>query len=97
MRFEWDEAKRHANIAKHGVDFLDAPEMFEGPMLVAPDTRMEYGESRQIGFGFIQGRLMAVVFTESDSDTVRIISIRKANQREEAQYKKALEDQLGKN
>jgi len=31
VRFEWDEAKRHANIAKHGVDFLDAPEMFEGP------------------------------------------------------------------
>ncbi|OLB02512.1 MAG: hypothetical protein AUH21_05390 [Nitrospirae bacterium 13_2_20CM_62_7] len=97
MRFEWDEAKRHANIAKHGVDFLDAPEMFEGPMLVAPDTRKEYGESRQIGVGFIQGRLMAVVFTERDSDTIRIISIRKANQREEAQYKKALEDQLGKN
>jgi len=46
VRFEWDEAKRHANIAKHGVDFLDAPEMFEGPMLVAPDTRKEYGESR---------------------------------------------------
>jgi len=40
---------------------------------------------------------MAVVFTERDSDTIRIISIRKANQREEAQYKKALEDQLSKN
>src|SRR5947208_9635361 len=46
VRFGWDEAKRHANSAKHGVDFLDAPEMFEGPMLVAPDTRKEYGESR---------------------------------------------------
>lgn len=97
MRFEWDDAKRHTNIAKHGVDFLDAPKMFEGPMLVAPDTRKKYGESRQIGFGFMQGRLMAVVFTERGSDTIRIISIRKANQRETAQYQKALEDQLGKN
>ena len=28
VRFEWDEAKRKANIAKHGIDFLDVPEMF---------------------------------------------------------------------
>jgi uncharacterized DUF497 family protein len=97
VRFEWDEAKRHVNIAKHGVDFLDVPMMFEGPMLVASDTRKEYGESRQIGFGFIQGRLMAVVFTERGSHTIRIISARKANHREETQYKKTVEDKLGKN
>jgi hypothetical protein len=97
VRFEWDEAKRSANLDKHGIDFVDAQEMFEGPMLMAPDTRTEYGETRQIGFGFIRGRLMAVVFTERGPDTIRIISMRKANQREKAHYKKALADQLGKN
>jgi uncharacterized DUF497 family protein len=97
VNFEWDEAKRAANIAKHGIDFLDAPEMFSGPMLVASDIRKEYGESRQIGFGFIHGRLMAVVFTERASGTMRIISIRKANNREKALYQEALADELGKN
>ena len=28
VRLEWDEAKRKMNIAKHGIDFLDVPEMF---------------------------------------------------------------------
>ena len=37
VRFEWDEAKRKANIAKHGLDFLDVLEMFGSLMLVGPD------------------------------------------------------------
>lgn len=58
------EAKRALNFAKHGVDFADVPEMFAGPMLVGPDARKDYGEARQVGFGFIRGRLMVVAFTE---------------------------------
>lgn len=97
VTFEWDEAKRSANIAKHGIDFVDVPEMFGGPMLVAPDARKDYGETRQIGFGFIRGRLVAVVFTERTPETIRIISARKANDREKAQFKESLADQLGQN
>ena len=41
VRFEWDEAKRTANIAKHGIDFLDVPEMFTSLMLVGTDTRKD--------------------------------------------------------
>lgn len=96
MRFEWDEAKRRANIAKHGIDFLDVPGMFSSLMLVGPDVRKDYGETRQIGFGFIRGRLMAVVFTER-TKVIRIISARKANSREEAHYQEAIADKLGKN
>ena len=97
VRFEWDEAKRKANRAKHGIDFLDAPEMFTSLMLVGPDARKDYGETRKIGFGFIRGRLMAVVFTEREPTTIRIISARKANTREEAYYQEAVADELGKN
>jgi len=97
LTFEWDEAKRSANIAKHGVDFVDVPEMFGGPMLVLPDARKEYGEARQIGFGFIRGRLVTVVFTKRNPETIRIISARKANDREKAQFKESLADQLGQN
>lgn len=97
MRFEWDEAKRTVNLAKHGVDFLDVPEMFTGPMLIGPDARRDYGEARQIGFGFVRGRLMAIAFTEREPDMIRIISARKANQREETYYQETLADELGKN
>ncbi len=97
MRFEWDEAKRTANLAKHSIDFEDVPQMFAGPMLVGPDTRKDYSEARHIGFGFIRGRLMAVVFTERDPETIRIISIRKANYREKANFKEAFAHELGKN
>ena len=95
--FEWDEAKRSANIAKHGIDFVDAQEMFAGPMLVSSDTRKEYGEARQIGFGFVRGRLMAAVFTEREPGAIRIISVRKANRREKVYFKETFADQLGKN
>ena len=46
MDFEWDERKRLTNLDKHGLDFVEAEEMFEGPMLVALDTRSDCGEDR---------------------------------------------------
>ena len=66
-------------------------------MLVGPDARKDYGETRKIGFGFIRGRLMAVAFTERKPNLIRIILTRKANKREEAFYQKAVPDELGKN
>lgn len=76
---------------------LDVPEMFTSLMLVAIDTRKDYGEPRKIGFGFIRGRLMVVAFTEREPNSNRIISARKANTREEAYYQDAIADELGKN
>ncbi|MFZ5862419.1 MAG: BrnT family toxin [Nitrospirota bacterium] len=95
MKFEWDHRKNERNIRERGLDFADAAEMFDGPMLVAPDTRRDYDESRQIGMGLVRGRLMVVVFTERNPETIRIISLRKANTREQAKFKKALQDRLG--
>jgi uncharacterized protein len=46
MIFEWDEQKNQANIRKHKLDFEDAWQIFEAPMLVALDDREEYGEER---------------------------------------------------
>ncbi len=92
MIFEWDEAKRTTNLEKHGVDFVDASDMWAGPMLVAEDARREYGESRYIGMGYIQGRLMVVVYTHRTANVVRIISLRKANSREVRIYGKATND-----
>jgi hypothetical protein len=95
MRFEWDEAKNRANIRKHGFNLADAAEMFDGPLLLRPDTREDYGEPRWIGSGMIKGRLAFVAFTERPENTIRIISLRKANREERQEYEKAIQDGLG--
>ena len=62
-----------------------------------PTQDKEYGEARQIGFGFVRGRLLVVVFTESEPRAIRIISARKANRREKVYFEETFADQLGKN
>ncbi len=94
MNFEWNEAKNRSNIRKHGLDFADAEEMFRGFLLVRPDTREDYGEERWVGIGMIQGRLAFVAFAEPAPDTVRIISLRKADHEERKEYEKALQNGL---
>ena len=86
MRFEWDRAKSAANVKLRGLDFADAPGMFDAPMLVLPDRRREYGETRYIGVGAVKGRVMVVVYAERGADLIRIISFRKANSREQKRY-----------
>ncbi|MBI1819210.1 MAG: BrnT family toxin [Nitrospirae bacterium] len=75
MPFEWDEEKCKKNIETHGIDFVDAAEIFSTPMLVILDDRKSYGESRYIGMGEIQGRIMVIIYTERKGDVIRIISL----------------------
>ena len=91
MNFEWDEAKNQANIRKHGFDFSEAEQMFLVFLLVRPDTREDYDEERWIGIGMIQGRVAFVAFAEPSHDTVRIISLRKADHEERKEYEKAVQ------
>ena len=95
MKFEWDENKNELNIEKHGLDFWDAAEVFDSPLLTALDTRQDYGEDRWIGFGLIEYRAVVVIYTYRDADTVRIISMRKALQHEKYQYEEFLRNRLG--
>lgn len=92
VQLEWDEAKRAGNLAKHGIDFADAMEMFAVPMFVKSDDRKDYGEPRWQGLGIVQGRLMVVAYTKREPNTVRIISLRKANRREKGFYQDAIKD-----
>jgi len=95
VNFEWDEQKRKTNIHKHGYDFRDAWKVFKLPMLVALDDREDYGEDRWIGIGVLNTRVVVVVFTERDEDTIRIISMMKATSYERIRYEQLLRDQLG--
>jgi len=91
MKLEWDEAKNAVNIDKHGIDFADLAELFERPMLCRRDDRRDYGEERWIAIGTVEGRAMVVVFTEREPDIIRVISARKANQRERQRYEQAIQ------
>ena len=94
MDFEWDETKNRANVRKHGFDFAEAKEMFRGVLVVEPDTREDYGERRWRGIGMIRGRTTVVVFTEPAPETIRIISLRKADHEEREEYETAVHDGL---
>lgn len=91
MEFEWDEAKRHLNIRKHGIDFVGIEKVFEGKTVTIPDDRFDYGEDRYITFGILEGRVVAVTHTETE-EVIRVISVRKATRNEENSYFKEVSD-----
>jgi uncharacterized protein len=76
--FTWDEPKRQANLARHGLDFADAEKVFAGPMVLFEDNRADYGEQRMIGVGLLDYLVVLIVHVEND-ETIRIISMRKAD------------------
>lgn len=94
MNFEWDEQKNQANIKKHGLDFGDAYKMFDHPMIINLDKRKDYGEDRWLGIGLIDLRVVVIVFTEPDIDTIRVISLRKAISYERKYYEKAYKNRF---
>ena len=85
IEYEWDEAKRLVNFQFHKLDFANADEFDWENALVTADTRREYGEDRYIAFGNFKERLTVLVFTVR-GNAVRIISWRKANDREQKIY-----------
>ena len=90
MKYVWDEAKNETNIRKHGLDFVDAHEVFEGPFLEKLDGRFDYGEERRIAVGLLRGILcVVVIYTEPRKGTIRIISFRKGDRHEREAYFKA--------
>jgi uncharacterized DUF497 family protein len=92
VQFEWDERKCRINIKKHGIDFLDVSEIFQGPMLVNLDEKNDYGEDRYVGIGFLRNKAVVMVFTEKHPETIRLISLRKATKHEEERFKEAITD-----
>jgi uncharacterized DUF497 family protein len=87
VQFTWDPGKAAANFSKHGVSFEDASTVFRNPLAkVLPDPTHSEQEQRSLIIGHSAGgRLLLVVFTESD-DRIRIISARDASARERREY-----------
>jgi len=86
MNFEWDEAKSETCFAQRGFDFAYAARAFFDPnRIVHVDTRRSYGEERYQLMGMIERRLFVLVYMPRH-EVLRIISARKANQREIRHY-----------
>lgn len=84
--FEWDEAKRGANLVKHGVDFVDALEVFADPFRIErTDRRREYREDRHQAVGRVGDQVVFVVYTLR-GNARRIISARRASRNERRTY-----------
>lgn len=85
MDFEFDPVKNRKNIEKHNLSF-DNVTLFDWTVsLVEPDVRFEYGEDRYIAYIPYRDRLYVVCFTPR-ATSYRIISLRKANERERKHY-----------
>jgi len=86
MTYEWDEGKRKTNLEKHGIDF-SAIHLFDWEYAtIFADLRINYDEPRMVAYGSIKGRLVVIVYTIRGNESIRIISMRKANKREVSKY-----------
>ena len=80
-----DEAKRRANLRKHGFDSVDTEEVFPGVTYTYEDDRLAYGERRFVTLGLLREIVVSIVHTE-DGDHIHVISMRKATKREREIY-----------
>jgi uncharacterized protein len=90
VAISYDPAKRDWTLRERKLDFDDAAEVFAGWTIDIPDSRREYGELRINTVGYLNDRMVIVCWTPRGNDR-RIISMRKANEREKARYQKRSE------
>ena len=85
MEYEWDDKKNAANRVKHGIDFNIAEGFCWDTAVETIDDSADYGEERWVALGLIEDRVHVMVYTLRDHN-IRIISLRKANNREAKYY-----------
>lgn len=68
LRFSWDPAKNELNVSRRGLSFELAKTFEFVTAIVAEDDRREYGEVREVAFGFIGQRIHSLVFNMRGTD-----------------------------
>lgn len=89
MQIEFDPEKRVRTLNERQLDFARAGEVFAKKHFTLEDTRLDYGETRYITIGQLDQRMVVLIWTRR-GQVRRIISMRKANEREQAGYAKHL-------
>ena len=90
MQITFDPDKRDKALLERGLDFASAAEVFAGRIYDRLDDRFDYGEERVITVGRLAGRMVVVVWTQRETAR-HVISMRKANDREQARYAQYLD------
>ena len=82
MKYTWDEEKRKANIAKHGLDFNRAHEVLTStPIVDFIDARNDYGETRHLAYAEVKKEKMCLCYVARGSE-IRVISLRRVHDKE---------------
>jgi uncharacterized protein len=82
--FEFDAAKSASNRVKHGIDFVQAQQLWDDPMLLEIPAKTD-DEPRYLVVGLIADKHWSAVITYRD-DSIRLISVRRARKEEVALY-----------
>ncbi|MBI0475435.1 BrnT family toxin [Sphingomonas sp. MA1305] len=89
MEISFDPDKRALTLVDRGLDFLDAVRVFDGPVYEIEDRRFDYPEPRFSTIGLLDDRMVVVIWTATPNGR-RVISMRKANEREQARFRHRL-------
>jgi uncharacterized DUF497 family protein len=92
--FEWDTAKAERNVRKHGIRFEEAARVFDDPLAVSEEDRVQGGEERWRTIGRVGACLLLLVahtvrLEDEGSEVIRIISARRADRKEWRRYEHA--------
>jgi uncharacterized DUF497 family protein len=90
MKYIFDPFKDEINVDKHGLSLREAKYLEWDEALLWVDTRKDYGEVRQVALVPMKNRLFCIVYIETNANR-RIISLRKANNREIDRYEKEID------
>lgn len=89
--FEWDPAKEETNKKKHGISFEEAKQALSHELGFLLKEDLSKNENRYVYLGMCKKlRLLVVVAAYSERETIRIISARKANKKEQKLYEAPL-------
>ena len=84
--FEWDEDKAKTNQRKHNVSFETARQVFlDNQRIEYYDLAHSIDEDRFVTVGMANG-VLSVVYTERENDVLRLISARRATEKERRAY-----------
>jgi uncharacterized protein len=86
MRITFDRAKREQTLRERGIDFKDAKHVFAGRTLDREDERADYGEVRMQTVGYLNDRMVMIVWTQRGV-AKRVISMRKCNAKEQKKFR----------
>jgi uncharacterized protein len=87
VRITYDPAKRDKTLRERALDFEDAAEVFAGLAQTGEVPREDHGETQFVTVGYLRDRMVVLVWTPPRDDERRVISMRKANVREQGRYR----------